>query len=132
MSLENDQVEYANTFHNIVHLVVMILLHSLASLVQRAIDGGSNSKGTADDGTDSDQKARECFGAGFAVDDLHRGDILVGFISNSLMIVVHKQKLTYEKNTPGMPPLACNRSLWPSSFASPPDSDRLCEVTEYW
>lgn len=29
-------------------------------------------------------------------------------------------KLTYEKNTPGIPPDACNRSLWPEVLSSPP------------
>ena len=35
-------------------------------------------------------------------------------------------------NIPGIPPRACNRSLWPSEASLPPASDRLWDVTLYW
>lgn len=55
----------------------MQLLHSDGTLVHRPVNGRGNGQSTTDDGTDARQETREALGAGLAVDDLHRRDVVV-------------------------------------------------------
>lgn len=55
----------------------MQLLHPQGALVQPTVNGRGNSQSTTDDGTDTRQETGEALGAGLAVDDLHRRDVVV-------------------------------------------------------
>ena len=57
-------------------LTRMHLLQPRATLVQSPVDGSGDGQSSAHDGADADEEAREGFGAGFAVDDFHGGDVL--------------------------------------------------------
>lgn len=47
-------------------------------------------------------------------------------------VIIRGCPLTYEKKTPGIPPLECNLSACPSAASSPPARLLLWLVTEYW
>jgi hypothetical protein len=54
----------------------MHLLNPVNALVQRAVNGCSDSQGTANNGTETNKESRERLDAHFAVDDLHWRDVL--------------------------------------------------------
>ena len=60
-----------------VDLVRVQFLNAQAALVQASVKSRGNSQCTTDDGADAGQEASEGLGAGLAVDDLHRGNVIV-------------------------------------------------------
>ena len=57
-------------------LTLVQLLQLGRPLVQRTINSSGDSESAANDGAHADKEARERLGAGFTVDNLHRGDVL--------------------------------------------------------
>ena len=57
-------------------LVGVHLLNPVGTLIKHAVDSRSNRKSTANHSTETDKEAGEGLGTLFAVDDLHRRDVL--------------------------------------------------------
>lgn len=101
-----------------MRLVRVDLLDLVDAFVERTVNRSSDCECTTDDSAQANKEAREGLVAHFAVDDLHRRDVLV--LSELQPMASLLLQLTYEKKTPGMPPRAWMRSLWPSCSSVPP------------
>jgi hypothetical protein len=64
----------------------MHLLDFVNALVQRAVNGCGDSQGTTNYSTETDEESRERLGAHFAVDDLHRRDVLEAMLVVEIII----------------------------------------------